>query len=155
MQEDVTLDRCGVQGKLARLFQESKRLEIAQSELTQQQLMLMEGVVSSVIVITDSEFESQVLKAEQPVLVYFWASWCGPCRLVAPAVASVADQYSDRLKVIKMEIDPNPETVKQYRVEGVPALLLFKNGEVLQSHEGAMTKQKLEAMIDAHLSAAM
>jgi thioredoxin 1 len=115
----------------------------------------MEGVVSSVIVITDSEFESQVLKAEQPVLVYFWASWCGPCRLVAPAVASVADQYSDRLKVIKMEIDPNPETVKQYRVEGVPALLLFKNGEVLQSHEGAMTKQKLEAMIDAHLSAAM
>ncbi len=107
--------------------------------------------MSSVISITDAEFETEVLKAEQPVLVYFWASWCGPCRLVSPSIDWAAKTYSDRLKVIKMEIDPNPATVKQYRVEGVPALLLFKAGELAQSHEGAIGKQKLESMLEASL----
>ncbi len=108
--------------------------------------------MSSVISITDTEFETEVLKAEQPVLVYFWASWCGPCRLVSPSVNSVADTYSDRLKVAKMEIDPNPATVKKYRVEGVPALILFKNGEVAGMHEGAIGKQKLESLVETYLS---
>jgi thioredoxin 1 len=108
--------------------------------------------VSSAIAITDNEFEAEVLKAEQPVLVYFWASWCGPCRLVSPSVNWVADTYSDRLKVTKMEIDANPTTVKKYQIEGVPALLLFKDGEVVQSHEGAIGKQKLESMLEALLS---
>lgn len=112
----------------------------------------MEGVVSSAISITDSEFETEVLKAEQPVLVYLWASWCGPCRLVSPSVDWVADTYSDRLKVFKMEVDPNPETVKKYQVEGVPTLILFKNGEIAQSHEGAISKQKLGGLIEAQLS---
>ncbi len=114
--------------------------------------MLMEGVVSQVIEITDTEFETEVLKAEEPVLVYFWASWCGPCRLVSPSVKWIAETYSDRLKVIKMEVDPNPETVKQYQIEGVPALLLFKNGQVTQSHEGAIGKQSLQALVDTHLA---
>lgn len=108
--------------------------------------------MSSAIAITDNEFEAEVLKAEQPVLVYFWASWCGPCRLVSPSVNWVADTYSDRLKVTKMEIDANPTTVKKYQIEGVPALLLFKDGEVVQSHEGAIGKQKLESMLEALLS---
>jgi len=108
--------------------------------------------VSSAISITDSEFETEVLKAEQPVLVYLWASWCGPCRLVSPSVDWVADTYSDRLKVFKMEVDPNPETVKKYHVEGVPTLILFKNGEIAQSHEGAISKQKLGGLIEAQLS---
>ena len=108
--------------------------------------------MSSAIAITDNEFETEVLKAEQPVLVYFWASWCGPCRLVSPSVNWVADTYSDRLKVTKMEIDANPTTVKKYQIEGVPALLLFKDGEVVQSHEGAIGKQKLESMLEALLS---
>ncbi|MCP2728472.1 thioredoxin [Limnofasciculus baicalensis] len=107
--------------------------------------------MSKVIEITETKFETEVLKAEQPVLVYFWASWCGPCRLVSPSVAAIADNYSDRIKVIKMEVDPNPVTVKQYRVEGVPFLLLFKNGEVVVSHEGAITKQKLQALLDSNL----
>jgi len=107
--------------------------------------------VSSVISIMDAEFETVVLKAEQPVLVYFWAPWCGPCRLVSPSVDWVADSYGDRLKVIKMEIDPNPDTVKRYRVEGVPALFLFKQGEVVQSHEGAIGKPKIQSMLAPYL----
>ncbi|AFZ21242.1 thioredoxin family protein [Allocoleopsis franciscana] len=114
----------------------------------------MEGFVGNAISITDSEFETEVLKAEQPVLVYLWASWCGPCRLVSPSVDWVADTYRDRLKVFKMEVDPNPDTVKKYHVEGVPALLVFKNGEIAQSHEGAISKQKLVSLIDNHLSPA-
>lgn len=108
--------------------------------------------MSSAIAITDNEFETEVLKAKQPVLVYFWASWCGPCRLVSPSVDWVADTYSDSLKVIKMEVDPNPSTVKKYHIEGVPALLLFKDGEVVQSHEGAIGKPKLESMLIDFLS---
>ncbi len=108
--------------------------------------------MSSVITITDAEFETEVLKAEQPVLVYLWASWCGPCRLVSPSVDWVADTYSDRLKVIKMEVDPNPETVKKYHVEGVPTLILFKKGEIAQSYEGAISKQKLGGLIESQLS---
>ena len=106
---------------------------------------------SSVLVISDDQFENQVLKAEQPVLAYFWASWCGPCKLVSPSVEWVASNYSDRLKVVKMEVDPNPITVKQYKVEGVPALRLFKGSDVVATFEGAITKQKLTSLLDEHL----
>ncbi len=107
---------------------------------------------SNVIVITDSEFETEVLKSEKPVLAYFWASWCGPCKLVAPSVEKVATEYSDRLKVVKMEVDPNPETVKLYKVEGLPALRLFRNEELLISHEGSITQKKLVEMLESHLA---
>lgn len=106
---------------------------------------------NSVIVISDEKFETEVLQAEQPVLAYFWAPWCGPCKLVSPSIDWIAENYSDRLKVVKMEIDPNPATVKQYKVEGVPAIRLFKNSELVLSHEGAITKQKLTVLLDAHL----
>ena len=108
--------------------------------------------MSSVTTITDSDFEAEVLQANQPVLVYFWASWCGPCRLVSPSIEWAADNYSDRLKVVKMEVDPNPGTVKQYQVEGVPALRLFSGTEVLASIEGAIAKQKLVSFLDTHLN---
>ncbi|MGD1703914.1 thioredoxin family protein [Dapis sp. BLCC M229] len=107
---------------------------------------------SNVIVINDSEFEAQVLKSEKPVLAYFWATWCGPCRLVAPSVEKVATEYSDRLKVVKMEVGPNPETVKQYKVEGLPALRLFRNEELLLSHEGSITQKKLVEILESHLA---
>lgn len=107
---------------------------------------------NTVLTITDSEFSTEVLDAAQPVLVYFWASWCGPCRLMSPILNSLATQYGDRLKVAKMEVDPNPESVATYSVEGVPAFRLFKAGTVVESVEGAMSKQRLQDLVDAHLS---
>lgn len=107
--------------------------------------------MSSVMTITDAEFEDEVLQATQPVLVYFWAPWCGPCRLMAPILDAVATAYGDRLKVIKMEVDPNPESVKAYKVEGVPAFRLFRQGELVESLEGAIPKQKVEEMLSSHL----
>ena len=107
--------------------------------------------MSSVVSINDAQFANEVLQAGQPVLVYFWAAWCGPCRLVSPSIDWVANNYSDRLKVVKLEVDPNPESVKQYKVEGVPALILFKDGEPIESFEGAISKQKLEGILASHL----
>ena len=107
--------------------------------------------MSSVIEITDPEFDSEVFQAQKPVLAYFWASWCGPCRLVSPSIESVADTYGDRLKVVKLEVDPNPDAVAKCKVEGVPALRLIKDKEIVESHEGAIGKQKIQAMLDNHL----
>ncbi|MDY6802746.1 MAG: thioredoxin family protein [Cyanobacteriota bacterium] len=109
-------------------------------------------MTNNVLVIKDSEWDTEVQQSEKPVLVYFWASWCGPCKLVAPSVEKVAGDYGDRLKVIKMEIDPNPESVKKSKVEGVPALRFLKNGQIVASHEGAITKDKLAGFIEANLS---
>lgn len=103
--------------------------------------------MSSPRVITDLEFEQEVLKADQPVLVYFWASWCGPCRLMSPLIDGVATNYADRLKVFKMEVDPNPDSVAQCKVEGVPALRFFQDGALKETSEGAISKQKLEAFL--------
>ncbi|MBH8556211.1 thioredoxin [Nostocaceae cyanobacterium CENA357] len=105
-----------------------------------------------VITITDAEFETQVLKAEQPVLVYFWASWCGPCQLMSPLMNLAASTYSDRLKVVKIEVDPNPVTVKQYQVEGVPALRLIQGEKILVSTEGVIGKDKLLSLLDTYLN---
>jgi thioredoxin 1 len=112
----------------------------------------METAMSkAVTTITDADFETEVLKAEQPVLVYFWASWCGPCQLMSPVINSAAIAYSDRLKVVKMEIDPNPLTVKQYQVEGVPALRLIQGDKLLESTEGVIGKDKLLSILAKHL----
>lgn len=105
-----------------------------------------------VITITDAEFETEVLQAEQPVLVYFWASWCGPCQLMSPLINLAAKTYSDRLKVVKLEVDPNPLSVKQYQVEGVPALRLLQGEKLLASSEGVIGKEKLLEFLDTHLN---
>lgn len=107
--------------------------------------------MSSVVIISDAEFETEVLKAAEPVLVYFWAAWCGPCRLTAPIVERLAASYGDRLKVVKMEVDPNPESVARYKIEGVPAFRLIQAGELLESSEGAINQQKLENLLAPHL----
>jgi len=103
-------------------------------------------------VITDKEFEQEVFNTDKPVLAYFWAPWCGPCRLMSPSINWAASAYGDRLKVVKLEVDPNPESVAKYQVEGVPALRLFKNNEVIASSEGAINKQKLQTFLDSNLN---
>ncbi|MDJ0736701.1 MAG: thioredoxin [Nostocaceae cyanobacterium] len=106
----------------------------------------------AVITITDAEFETEVLQAQEPVLVYFWASWCGPCKLMSPMIDSAAKTYGDRLKIVKMEIDPNPVSVKEYQVEGVPALRLIQGEKLVASTEGVIGKDKLLSFLDNHLN---
>ena len=105
--------------------------------------------MSKVIEIDDSQFKSAVFEENQPVLAYFWASWCGPCRLVSPSINWIAENYGDRLKVIKLDVDGSPESVSQCKVEGVPALRLFKQGEIVSSYEGAIGKDKLKEFVEA------
>lgn len=111
--------------------------------------------MAGVTVITDPEFQTHVLDSEDTVLVYFWAEWCGPCRLMSPLMSGIADAYGDRLTVFKMEVDPNPSAVATCKVEGVPAMVLFRKGQQIDAIEGAIGRQKLEAFLDAHLSPAL
>lgn len=108
--------------------------------------------MSSAIEITDTQFDKEVFDADKPVLVYFWASWCGPCRLVSPSINWIANNYSDRLKVVKLEVDPNRDSVAKCQVEGVPAFRLFKDNTIIESHEGAIGKQQLQSILDNHLN---
>lgn len=105
--------------------------------------------------ITDAQFQKDVVDASQqkPVLVYFWAPWCGPCRLMSPVMNGISDSYGT-LKVAKMEVDASPESVATCGVEGVPALILFRDGEPVESIEGAVTKDRLTTFLDTHLSTA-
>jgi thioredoxin 1 len=106
-----------------------------------------------VSVISDEQFTSEVLEHGSTVLVYFWADWCGPCKLVSPSIDWIAQNYTDRLKVVKMSVDASPEAVKAYSVEGVPAIRIFRSGQLLHSSEGAITKSKLTEVVDLQLSA--
>jgi thioredoxin 1 len=103
-------------------------------------------------VISDEQFSAEVLSYEPTVLVYFWADWCGPCKLVSPSIDWLAQDYAERLKVVKMSIDASPQAVKAYSVEGVPAIRMFRNGQLIHSSEGAITKGKLLELVDRNLS---
>lgn len=101
--------------------------------------------------VTDDSFEREVLQSEQPVLVDFWAEWCGPCKMVAPILDQVAEEYQGRLKVAKLNIDENPRTPQHYGVRGIPTLMLFKNGEVEATKVGALSKSQLKAFLEQNL----
>jgi thioredoxin 1 len=101
--------------------------------------------------VSDETFDQEVLKSELPVLVDFWAEWCGPCKMLAPIVDEIAKEYEGRLKVCKLDIDANPLTAPKYGIRGIPTLMLFKNGDVAATKVGAISKAQLSAFIDSNI----
>jgi len=100
---------------------------------------------------SDSAFEAEVLKSDTPVLVDYWAEWCGPCKMIAPVLDEVAEEFGDRVKVVKINIDENAETPRKYNVRGIPTLMLFKGGDMAAQKVGALSKSQLTAFLEANL----
>lgn len=107
--------------------------------------------MAKVIAVTDQSFESDVLNSSIPVLVDFWAEWCGPCKMLAPILESVVDDYAGKVKIVKINVDDNPETAPKFGIRGIPTLILFKNGEVLATKVGALSKSQLTDFLDGQL----
>ncbi len=107
--------------------------------------------MSDLAEITDANFQQQVLDSELPVLVDLWAAWCGPCRMVGPIVEQLAQEYDGRIKVGKLDVDSNPVTPTQYGVQGIPTLILFKDGAEVDRAVGVRSKRHLQSMIEPHL----
>ncbi len=100
---------------------------------------------------TDATFADDVLKSDKPVLLDFWAEWCGPCKMIAPILDELAGSYADRVKIAKINIDENPQTPPKYGIRGIPTLILFKNGTVEAQKVGAVSRSQLAAFLDGHL----
>ncbi|EFE96914.1 thioredoxin TrxA [Serratia odorifera] len=104
-----------------------------------------------IIHLTDDSFATEVLQADGPILVDFWAEWCGPCKMIAPILNEIADEFDGKLTISKLNIDENPATAPKYGIRGIPTLLLFKNGEVAATKVGALSKGQLKDFLNANL----
>ncbi len=106
---------------------------------------------SEILYVTDDTFEDEVLNSDEPVLVDYWAEWCGPCKMIAPILDEIIDEYSGRLKVCKLNIDENPDTPPKFGIRGIPTLMLFKGGAVEATKVGALSKSQLTSFLDGNL----
>ena len=104
-----------------------------------------------VVIVTDSEFDSTVLQSERPVVLDFWAEWCQPCKMLAPTMEEIAGEYEDKVKVGKLNVDDNPDTATKYGIRGIPTLLFFKGGKVVQQVTGVKSKPEIKKIIDENL----
>ncbi len=104
-----------------------------------------------IVYVTDDTFEEEVVNAEEPVLVDYWADWCGPCKMIAPILDEIAAEYDGKLKIAKLNIDENPGTPPKFGIRGIPTLMLFKGGNVEATKVGAVSKSQLTAFIDSNL----
>ena len=105
----------------------------------------------AIVYVTDSSFDTEVLQSNTPVLVDYWAEWCGPCKMIGPILEDVAKDYAGKLKVAKLNIDENQDTPPKYGIRGIPTLMLFKNGNVEATKVGALSKTQLTAFLDANM----
>jgi thioredoxin 1 len=108
-------------------------------------------VSEQIVHVTDDSFEAEVLKSDLPVLVDYWAEWCGPCKMIAPVLDEISGEYTGKIRVAKLNIDENPNTPPRYGIRGIPTLMLFKDGEVEATKVGAVSKSQLIAFIDSNL----
>jgi thioredoxin 1 len=108
-------------------------------------------VNDTIVYLTDDSFQNEVLESAEPVLVDYWAEWCGPCKMIAPILTEIATEYQGKVKVAKLNIDDNPQTPPKYGIRGIPTLMLFKDGNVEATKVGALSKSQLTAFIDTNL----
>ena len=105
----------------------------------------------TILKLTDAEFETQVIKSEKPILVDYWAEWCGPCKMIAPVLEEIAQELSDKVLIGKLNVDENSQTPPKYGIRGIPTLMLFKNGEVVGTQVGAISKSDLVSFIEENI----
>jgi thioredoxin 1 len=108
--------------------------------------------MSNALEVTDKTFEQEVKQAQMPVLVDFWAPWCGPCKALGPVIDELASEYAGKVKIVKVNTDENQEVAQQFRISGIPSLLVFKNGEMVEQMVGLQKKSALSAVLDKHLT---